>query len=247
MNKRLRGDKFVLATGALAILASTVASCKDSQSQGTVVLTYQLWNRISDEPIDCDGADVATLEFVLYRTDADPIRRTAQCGVSADGKGKAEVSFPSGTYRELEVKMLRADGGPGCLGTLRKATWTFRNGESFVIPGPGRVVLEALRAEFDPGNLPTCGNGVREACEDCDDGNQTDGDGCSSSCEVEQSVCGNGVKEPGEECDDGNRTDGDGCSADCTTEQHQQSDAGEPDAGQSDAGQSDAGEPDASE
>jgi cysteine-rich repeat protein len=32
---------------------------------------------------------------------------------------------------------------------------------------------------------PVCGNGVLEAGEQCDDGNVTDGDGCSSHCQVE--------------------------------------------------------------
>ena len=31
----------------------------------------------------------------------------------------------------------------------------------------------------------SCGNGAREHGEACDDGNDADGDGCSSTCEVE--------------------------------------------------------------
>ena len=31
----------------------------------------------------------------------------------------------------------------------------------------------------------SCGNGAREHGEACDDGNDADGDGCSSACEVE--------------------------------------------------------------
>lgn len=33
---------------------------------------------------------------------------------------------------------------------------------------------------------PVCGNGVAEALEECDDGNTDDGDGCSSSCDLER-------------------------------------------------------------
>jgi len=56
----------------------------------------------------------------------------------------------------------------------------------------------------------TCGNGdVLADGKDCDDGNKTDGDGCSSDCLHEGSkpntivaaVCGNGVLEPGETCE----------------------------------------------
>ncbi len=75
-----------------------------------------------------------------------------------------------------------------------------------------------------PGNGPggcdvdcfsVCGDGMLEGLEQCDDGNQTDGDGCSSTCQT--GVCGNGSIEPGEQCDDGNTTNGDGCSSHCQT------------------------------
>ncbi|MFH2007752.1 MAG: DUF4215 domain-containing protein [bacterium] len=65
----------------------------------------------------------------------------------------------------------------------------------------------------------TCGNGVIEAGEQCDDGNVEDCDGCSPTCQIETGgCCGNGVLEPGEECDDGNNTAGDGCDEICRLE-----------------------------
>jgi len=67
-----------------------------------------------------------------------------------------------------------------------------------------------------------CGNSFVEGAEECDDGNTTNGDGCSSTCQTETTpgpaVCGNGTVETGEDCDDGNTTNGDGCSATCDTE-----------------------------
>jgi len=64
-----------------------------------------------------------------------------------------------------------------------------------------------------------CGDGYADpACNEmCDDGNLTDGDGCSSTCQREP-WCGDGVVDAGEACDDGNNVDGDGCSANCTIE-----------------------------
>jgi len=92
---------------------------------------------------------------------------------------------------------------------------------------------------------PVCGDGVVAGSEACDDGNNTDGDGCSATCEEEVGteilcedrvdndgdgfvdcldpdcaddpfcLCGNGVVDSGEGCDDGNNTDGDGCSSSC--------------------------------
>ena len=78
-----------------------------------------------------------------------------------------------------------------------------------------------------------CGDGERdwdedEGGEDCDDGNITNGDGCSSTCFNEGSrsvgaVCGDGVQDwarntGGEDCDDGNTAVGDGCSRNCLLE-----------------------------
>jgi fibro-slime domain-containing protein len=75
----------------------------------------------------------------------------------------------------------------------------------------------------------SCGDGVLEGSEACDDGNTTAGDGCTASCKVETDwaclvpnspcvstiVCGDGHISGNEACDDHNTVDGDGCSADC--------------------------------
>ncbi|WP_422884877.1 DUF4215 domain-containing protein [Nannocystis pusilla] len=63
---------------------------------------------------------------------------------------------------------------------------------------------------------PVCGNGEVEGGEECDDGNDVEGDGCEPSC-VPTPQCGNSMIEQGEVCDDGNTEDGDECSADCQT------------------------------
>jgi len=69
---------------------------------------------------------------------------------------------------------------------------------------------------------PVCGDGHVDAGEQCDDGNTTNGDGCSATCQTESPpptpCCGDGHVDAGEQCDDGNTTSGDGCSATCQTE-----------------------------
>ena len=86
-------------------------------------------------------------------------------------------------------------------------------------------------------------NGIREAAEECDDGNDTNSksifslcdrldDGCTY-CLIDTDytcstitltspsvcvMCGNEVVEGMEECDDGNASNGDGCSSKCKIE-----------------------------
>jgi cysteine-rich repeat protein len=61
---------------------------------------------------------------------------------------------------------------------------------------------------------PTCGNGIVEPGEDCDDGDQLDCNACDTTCHIPS--CGNDILCPGEDCDDGNTTPADGCEPDCT-------------------------------
>jgi cysteine-rich repeat protein len=63
----------------------------------------------------------------------------------------------------------------------------------------------------------SCGDGTKDAGEQCDDGNFISGDGCSAACLLEGD-CGDGNVGAGEECDDGNATSGDGCSSTCQLE-----------------------------
>ncbi len=62
----------------------------------------------------------------------------------------------------------------------------------------------------------SCGNGVAESGELCDDGNAASGDGCDANCSP--TACGNGIVTPGEACDDGGVAPGDCCAPDCSFE-----------------------------
>jgi cysteine-rich repeat protein len=61
----------------------------------------------------------------------------------------------------------------------------------------------------------TCGDGVQQSGEACDDGNTASCDGCSTTCATEG--CGNGRVECGEECDEGeaNGSEDGACSTTC--------------------------------
>lgn len=60
---------------------------------------------------------------------------------------------------------------------------------------------------------PSCGDGVVDEGEECDDGNNAPGDTCSPECT--KTLCGNGAVDDGEECDDGNTDPTDDCTTEC--------------------------------
>ncbi len=59
----------------------------------------------------------------------------------------------------------------------------------------------------------TCGDAATDVGERCDDGNETDGDGCDSDCT--ETGCGNGIMTDGEECDLGNAWENTNCTSEC--------------------------------
>jgi cysteine-rich repeat protein len=62
-----------------------------------------------------------------------------------------------------------------------------------------------------------CGDGFLDNSlgEQCDDGNNTNDDGCSAECQSENAICGNAIVEVGEECDDADLINNNECNNDC--------------------------------
>ena len=99
-------------------------------------------------------------------------------------------------------------------------------GDSIVQGGLGEA-CDPPGSATGPGNVATCtfdcqvgnycGDGAIGGTEQCDDGNNTDGDGCTAGCVAE--FCGDGVDNNGtaEQCDDGNTNDTDACNNSCQT------------------------------
>ncbi|MCY1071642.1 hypothetical protein OV090_43260 [Nannocystis sp. RBIL2] len=84
-------------------------------------------------------------------------------------------------------------------------------------------------SDLEPGACRTdctaagCGDSVVDYPdgEQCDDGNASDGDGCSAACQVESgAACGDGLLDldQGEECDEGDVDPADGCGPNCQLE-----------------------------
>jgi cysteine-rich repeat protein len=92
--------------------------------------------------------------------------------------------------------------------------------------GSGADNVGGTGATAGMGGGPVCGNGKIDGNEACDDGNTTPGDGCSSTCQVEDGwtcdaegcteICGDGLVVGKEAkaggCDDKNTVPNDGCT-----------------------------------
>jgi len=120
----------------------------------------------------------------------------------------ADTPNPGGEYKVWVTPVAEYSPGSGKYGFLSQHSKT----DNF------KVIASD---EEPPPPPPTCPNGVVDDGEQCDDGNSSDGDGCSSDCTIEvppppPPVCGDGVVDAGEECDDGDDDDTDSCSNECT-------------------------------
>jgi cysteine-rich repeat protein len=106
-----------------------------------------------------------------------------------------------GDARRDEAPMVAAGGG-----SRWSVAWTSLPFSDAYIPEPGDTIVKVAIAGS------TCGDGVTDRGEDCDDGNAIDLDGCNGNCTLPG--CGNEVAEAGEVCE----ADGvdPGCVAGCT-------------------------------
>src|SRR5512146_3505791 len=78
---------------------------------------------------------------------------------------------------------------------------------AFVCPAGSRCAATQDVCIYD-----SCGDGIVDPGEVCDDGNKLSGDGCKADCRSNE-TCGNGLVDvaAGEVCDDHNTSPGDGC------------------------------------
>ncbi|MFV8750864.1 hypothetical protein ACNOYE_09980 [Nannocystaceae bacterium ST9] len=76
--------------------------------------------------------------------------------------------------------------------------------------------------ETDTTDFGMCGNGVLDADEICDDGNNTteyppySASACIDDCSMLLATCNDGIVNEGEDCDDGNDSSRDACTTSCT-------------------------------
>ena len=97
---------------------------------------------------------------------------------------------------------------------------------------PTEILIKLANSVEGATSIGFCGDGIRTAPEECDDGNLDETDSCSSSCKLKGPAtppwyvrdepttglpyCGDGlVNQSNEQCDDGNDDDTDHCTNRC--------------------------------
>lgn len=178
--------------------------------------------------IDCGESKISGWKVYLIKCPYDPL----PTGSSARNKKSTIISGMTGY---CSVKADTVTGADGCYSFANlsagdygvneedKSGWTqtYPEVDTYyyfnLTPGKNVTGINFLNHQ-ESSSKPVCGNGKVESGEECDDGNKTNGDGCSCDCKKEAPVCGNGRLENGEECDDSNVKNGDGCSSVCKKE-----------------------------
>jgi cysteine-rich repeat protein len=173
---------------------------------------------LSSDAIECrrihvngDGVINAVVGTCQHATDVD--QDYASLGaITVQLMPYADTPNPGGEYKVWATPVGAYTGSGQFHGFVPSSSKT----DNFKV----RVVVVA-----PPDDEPCCGDGHLDAGEQCDDGNTTNGDGCSATCTTETPppdnecpYCGDGQVDSPEQCDDGNTTSGDGCSATCTIE-----------------------------
>ena len=234
-NQAMNGGAIFLQSGSTGVTASigftTIADNKadgDSnvggvfinQAPGAVTLDIKasiiygnyLTNKAN--PKNCGtglgGGVISSLGFNVYQN-------KMECnGGNNDQEGDPKLTLidsPPGYYTIAS----KADGGLA-EGAVPQVNCSFNNVNVSVdqLGNPRPLGTDCDAGAFE---LSICGDGIPSGDEQCDDGNNIDGDGCDATCKVEpMGVCGDNVVDPGEQCDDGNNVDGDGCSSNCQLE-----------------------------
>ncbi len=137
------------------------------------------------------------------------------CGNASVEPGEQCDQYPSDRPRTCSYECTNCENPPSCPAAPANCHYVYE--EEDIGPNGCPLTCGAILC-VDP---TPCGNTVYEPAigEECEDGNKVNGDGCSSTCTLENpALCGNNVQNPGEECDDGNTEAADGCDATCQIE-----------------------------
>ncbi|MCK6593329.1 MAG: DVUA0089 family protein, partial [Polyangiaceae bacterium] len=145
----------------------------------------------------------------------------------SSGNGGSSDNYTNTIFNDTCATPITAGSAPftGCFkpegslgelfGTALQGTWTLTADDTYPSADDGTVNAWSVAVCAAPA---TCGDGVVNAGEQCDDANADNTDACLATCI--SASCGDGILQAavGEACDDGNTLAGDCCSPSCQLE-----------------------------
>lgn len=191
----------------------TITDSGNLTATATVTMTV---TNVNDAPV-ANNTNATTMEAVpvtvnLSATDVDSASVTFAIA-SNPSNGTLGAITPTGAFTAT---------------VQYTPTGIFFGNDSFTFTASdGSLTSAPATAAITVNNVITCGDGLVEAPENCEDGDTVNGDGCSSTCIEEtgwdcvgtpsvcNEVCGDGLVVGDEECDDMNGVDTDGCTTNC--------------------------------
>ena len=232
------GELDVFAAGALTLAAAFEITGAPPDGQGGDVLFQSGLDTVQTGTLLVQGrgaeSDGGTIQFdsqgalILGPIDLHGGENLPDSGGALEATAWCDVTVPSGVT-------ITAEGDRGSLhllsGRLITAVGSLKAGSPILLEYRTLVPITlggTFLPELDTPKInltltpcggfapPSCGDGVLDADEACDDHNTTSCDGCSSTCTIEG--CGNGMVECAEQCDDGGTASCDGCSDACKIE-----------------------------
>lgn len=240
-NVLYRNDKAGLVFGGYA---ANVGRVRDSEFRNNT--TYEndtlgagfgeLWIQYADSNVVRNNVFVATSANLLLQSDAGNTGNAIDHNVWWAPGGAAAARFVWNGSEAVGFAAYRTATGQDAASVfadpqlVAPASGDFHVGAASPAVNRGDPATSVAPGETDLDGAPrlsgprtdagvdeiTCGDGVQNPGEACDDANTDDGDGCDSNCTV--TACGNGIVTSGEQCDDGNLAAGDCCGASCQFE-----------------------------
>ena len=196
-------------TWLLALSAAVIAACSGDDG-GTTIDARPPIDAPTCTPVD-DSNECTTDECVA----GQPVN-TPRTGATCTGGGTCNASgtcVPAASC--TDGQMNGTETGVDCGGSCAPAR-TCDTGAGCTVPAD--CTSGVCSGTPMTCQAPDCGDGVMQAGEMCDDGNNMNGDGCDDGVggTCRPTGCGNGVTTGTETCDDGNAMNGDGCDNNCT-------------------------------
>lgn len=240
-NVLYRNDKAGLVFGGYA---ANVGRVRDSEFRNNT--TYEndtlgagfgeLWIQYADSNVVRNNVFVATSANLLLQSDAGNTGNAIDHNVWWAPGGAAAARFVWNGSEAVGFAAYRTATGQDAASVfadpqlVAPASGDFHVGAASPAVNRGDPATSVAPGETDLDGAPrlsgpridagvdeiTCGDGVQNPGEACDDANTDDGDGCDSNCTV--TACGNGIVTSGEQCDDGNLAAGDCCGGTCQFE-----------------------------